>query len=103
MFASEGTKTACVQVDAAQYSRYDFLMTQKPTEWLINGLMHSFRSVSNFSFFIFNDTVRHLVGSRSPGVVDAVVCGLLCRDPSAALDLHTIRQQVKRKSLEVKQ
>lgn len=54
MFASEGTKTACVQVDAAQYSRYDFLMTQKLTKTLINGVMRSFHSVSTIGEGILN-------------------------------------------------
>lgn len=50
MFASEGTKTARVQVDAAQSSRYNFLMTKG----LINGVMHSFHSVSTIGEGILN-------------------------------------------------
>lgn len=29
-------------LDVAKYCRYDFLVTEKTTKWLINGVVHSF-------------------------------------------------------------
>lgn len=69
----------CVQIDAAQYCQYDFFVTQKQAEWLINGVMLSL-SVENGGS---GDAEGHeLEKSKFRGVME---CSMSCRSLLACL------------------